>query len=74
MTCKEAVKNLYVFLDGEIAPARGRKLQKHLEECRRCCQKFEFEKALKAFIKEKAVQAPVPRSLQRNLAALLKEF
>ncbi|MCI0452963.1 MAG: zf-HC2 domain-containing protein [Candidatus Latescibacteria bacterium] len=35
------------FLDGELEHARSEDLERHLEVCRSCCSRAEFERVLK---------------------------
>jgi predicted anti-sigma-YlaC factor YlaD len=45
MDCKEAVEKLYLYLDGEIlTPQELKDFEDHLKICRKCCEKFDFEK------------------------------
>ena len=72
MTCKEAVRNLYPFLDQELDSRKSRAVRRHLDLCRSCCTKFEFERALKALLREKAREGEVPPSLRQRVATLIK--
>ncbi len=69
ITCLEAFRSLYPFLDGEFGSERNREIQRHLDRCRACCTKFEFEKALKSLIQEKAREAEVPLHLRQRIAS-----
>jgi len=59
MTCKEAIEQLHEFLDNELGDANYTKIRQHINMCHECCEKFEFEQALKKVIREKN---PDPRS------------
>ncbi len=58
--CSEAVRQLWDYLDGAIAPADQEKVEKHLSFCRRCCGELEFAKELRAFIATSAVDELPP--------------
>jgi mycothiol system anti-sigma-R factor len=74
MTCKEAVRHLYLFLDRELAGRKSPAVQRHLDRCHACCTKFEFEKALKSLVREKAREMQVPFSVKQRVARLLRAF
>lgn len=74
MTCQEAVRHLYPFLDRELDTRKTRTVRRHLDLCRSCCTKFEFERALKALIREKAREGEVPPSLRQRVASLIEAF
>jgi len=71
MTCKEAVRHLYPFLDRVLDGRKNRAVRRHLDRCRACCTKFEFERALKALLREKAREGEVPPSLRQRIAGLI---
>ena len=50
MTCEEALRLLAVFLDGELHGEPHHAVERHLEVCRSCYSRAEFERRLKAEI------------------------
>jgi anti-sigma factor (TIGR02949 family) len=71
--CEEVINHLFEYLDGEIDAEKRRQISRHLEECRGCFSRAEFEKALRQKVKELGRQEP-PRSLQRRLKVLIDQF
>jgi anti-sigma factor (TIGR02949 family) len=71
--CEEVISHLFEYLDGEIDAEKRRQIDRHLEECRGCFSRAEFEKELKKKVKQLGRQEP-PRSLQRRLKALIDQF
>lgn len=67
ITCEEAAKRLYEYLDGELAQADYDKIRLHLELCRVCCQKFEFEEILRSIIRDKARSEKIPSLLKEKI-------
>ena len=53
MTCKEAIEQLHEFLDNELDDGNHSTIKQHTEMCHKCCEKFEFERAIKRIIKDK---------------------
>ena len=54
MNCEEALKKLYEVVDKEVTPADKKTILEHLEHCRHCMSRYEFEEVFKTFISEKA--------------------
>jgi len=74
MTCQEAVRHLYPFLDRALDSRKSRAVQRHLDRCRSCCPKFEFERALKSLIREKAREEGIPIRLRERIEHLIRAF
>ena len=71
--CEEVIANLFAYLDNEIDPEKRTDIERHLEECRACFSRAEFEKALRAKINQLG-DKEAPASLRQRVAALLKQF
>ena len=56
MTCEEAVKKLYQYIDRELNQSAVMQIDKHLEICRMCCDHFEFEKRMKVLVHDSCFQ------------------
>lgn len=73
MDCEQVIEQLFAFLDQRLEEACSADIQRHLERCRECFSRAEFERKLRARIAEAAaVQAP-PR-LQQRIRSMLDEF
>jgi anti-sigma factor RsiW len=60
ITCEEALRLLAEHLDGELDGAHRREVERHLEICRSCFSRAEFERRLKArlvTLRERSVKA-----------------
>lgn len=51
--CKQAVEQLYEFLDGELTAEKRTSIAGHLDACGHCLDAFEFHTELKTVISEK---------------------
>jgi len=51
--CKEAVEQLYEFLDGELTPEKRTSISDHIDACGHCLDAYEFHAELKTVISEK---------------------
>lgn len=68
--CGEAVRQLYVYLDGELTEERRRKIAVHLDECGPCADAAGFEAELRMVISSRCKDR-VPESLMSRVAAAI---
>lgn len=54
MNCRQALKHLYDVIDKEANELDVKEVERHLKNCRHCMAQYEFEKAFKTVVKEKA--------------------
>ncbi len=73
MTCEEATKQLYEYLDSELEKGDYSRIKKHLEVCQKCCEKFEFEQVLKKVVRDRVRIHRVPQSVRENIVRQLSE-
>jgi len=71
--CEEVIAHLFAYLDNETDPEKRTDIERHLEECRACFSRAEFEKALRAKVKQLG-DKEAPATLRQRVAALLKQF
>ncbi len=71
--CEEVVENLLTFLDGEIKEGQRNLIEQHLEECRSCCSRADFELALRHKVREVATSQPSLR-LKQKIRQLIDQF
>ena len=73
ITCEEVIAHVFEYLDDEIDAPRRSHIERHLEGCRACYSRTEFEKALRARVRQLGV-TEAPDALRRRLGALLDRF
>lgn len=73
LECEVAVAKLLEFLDGELDEIARRGIERHLETCRECFDRAEFERRLRERIARTAV-VPAPESFRRRVRALIETF
>jgi mycothiol system anti-sigma-R factor len=73
MSCEEALKNLFEYLDHELEGEKHQAMDAHLHECRSCFSRAEFEKRLKARLAQSGSEAP-PAELKERIRKILKQF
>ena len=73
ITCREALEQLWAFIDGELAEQDARCVAMHLEACRGCHPQYDYQRAFCEFLRQHA-NRPVPASVRRRVFfALLEE-
>ena len=50
ISCAEAVRQLWEYLDGAAGQAQSAAIEEHLSACRRCCGEAEFATELRTFL------------------------
>src|SRR3990167_4943754 len=74
MICKEAIEHLHEFLDNELDVGNYSEIKQHIDMCHNCCEKFEFEQALKKIIKDKTPHYKTPQHLLQSIASRWAEM
>lgn len=73
ISCEEVVEQLLTFLDREIEERRRDAIEQHLQECRSCCSRADFELALRNRMREIAEKRPSP-ALREKITQLIDKF
>lgn len=71
--CEEALRRLFDYLDAELAAEQRREMDHHLERCRSCFSRMEFERRLKAHMADLGT-SEVPPALQQRVRTLIDDF
>lgn len=72
--CTQAVKKMFELLEGKIELSERDKLDVHLDTCRECCNRLEFESLLRKKLQTVNQEEKVPTSLEKKISGLLKTF
>jgi len=73
ISCAEAVRQLWEYLDGELPDERRAAVEEHLSFCRRCCGEAEFAGELRGFLARQAAEE-MPHEVHARLLATLGEL
>jgi anti-sigma factor (TIGR02949 family) len=73
ISCAEAVKQLWEYLDGTLDEGEREAIDEHLSFCRRCCGEAEFAQELRRFLRSSA-DVELPDDVRARLAATLDEL
>lgn len=65
LSCEEVVQQLFAYLDADLDDTASAHIHRHLETCRACCSRLEFEKRLRAKVRASGTQEAPERLYQR---------
>lgn len=70
--CTEAVRQLFVYLDGELTEERRKSIKAHLDECVHCEDSAQFEAELRSIIATRS-QERVPAELLARIQSAIRD-
>jgi hypothetical protein len=71
LTCEEAVREFFAYLDRALAGEPLESLQQHLDHCLDCCDRLQFSRKLDVFVKERLQEAPLPEGFEQKIRRVL---
>ncbi len=72
VSCRDVIKQLWDYLDGELAPEHADDFAAHLAECARCYPQYRFEFAfLEALARQRDRFSRLPRPLVQRLHSVI---
>lgn len=73
ITCSDAVKRLWEYLDATVDATTREAIEVHLARCRRCCGELEFAEELRRFLAGSSSD-DVPDDVMNRLNRTLEEL
>lgn len=73
ITCTEAVRQLWDYLDGAVGEASRHAIEEHLNVCQRCCGEAEFANELRRFLNTQAYEE-LPSDAKERLTTFLEQI
>jgi len=73
MTCEQAVRQFFTYLDQALAGEALQGLEAHLDACLACCDRLAFSRQLDAFVHDRLADAPVPPELEARVRRALAD-
>jgi mycothiol system anti-sigma-R factor len=70
--CDDILRDVELYLDGELGPEDTPRVTEHLQECSPCMGKAEFRRDLKALISRKCGCEVPPAGLMEKIKAQLE--
>lgn len=71
--CNEVLKEVELFLDGELPSGEWLLIQQHIEVCVPCGERVEFRRRLKEIVAAKCGSEDVPPALLGRVRSLLED-
>lgn len=73
ISCQDAVKLLYEYLDGELQDVSEEEVRAHFEACQRCFPHLKLEAAFRDAVKRASCSECAPPELREKLVSLIAE-
>ena len=73
ISCTDAVRQLWDYLDGTVEEADRHAIEEHLDVCKRCCGEVEFAEELRRFLADHASDE-LPADAKQRLTTFLDEI
>ena len=71
LTCEEAVRQFFAYLDRALAGEPLEVLQQHLDDCLDCCDRLQFSRKLDGFVRDRLGEAAVPEGIEDRIRRAL---
>ncbi len=71
--CCTVMRQLYEYIDGELDEQTVEQIRQHLEKCKRCMPRYDFENAFLRFVGDQAHISAPPELRRKIFASLLEE-
>lgn len=73
ISCEEAVRMLFQYLDKELERPDRTAMEQHLQSCRSCFSHVEFEQRLRTLVRDNSAEA-APDDLRARIKKLTDRF
>jgi mycothiol system anti-sigma-R factor len=73
VVCTEVIRQVYLYLDGEIDESSRTEVRTHLDECGPCLRQFGIEQEVKALVARCCGSDVAPEGMKDRLRAKLAE-
>lgn len=74
ITCTEAVKQFWQYLDDDLGPKQQQLVDEHLGICRQCCGELEFARLLQGVLDDQRSVDELPAEVRERMARFVKEL
>lgn len=73
LRCEQVLEHLFEYLDHALDAQTSAEIERHLDACRGCFSRAEFERRLRARVAETGT-ASAPATLRARIKALIDRF
>jgi anti-sigma factor (TIGR02949 family) len=67
MSCEQAMRQFYAYLDRALSGERLTELNDHLKACLDCCDKLQFSRQLDNFVKSRLGDESLPEGIEARI-------
>lgn len=72
--CRETLREVERFLDGELDPTLHVRIEQHLLGCSPCMQRAEFRRHLKILVSRSCTESHVPQRIETRIVRMIREI
>lgn len=72
ISCEDAQRRFFAYLDRALADEDAEALEAHVEACLECCDRLEFGRSLDAFVKTRLGRAALPDGLEERIRRAIR--
>lgn len=72
MACADVVDRLFEYLDGELEDLESQQVKDHLEACKKCYPRAEFERAFLEAVQKAKSGATCPEAVRTSVLAAIQ--
>ncbi len=72
INCRDAIDQLYDFLDGELTEERMQEMREHLDRCSGCHPHYDFERAFLAAVAASRERGGCPAAVRQRVMESLR--
>ena len=73
LTCEDVLEHLFSYLDQEVDEEMHTDIEHHLQQCRECYSRADFEQRLKQRIADTG-ESEAPEKLRRRIKTIIDRF
>lgn len=73
LTCEEVLEHLFAYVDQELDVEKKGEVERHMERCRGCFSRAEFEKRFRAKVIETGL-SEAPERVRQRVRSLLDKY
>jgi len=74
LNCADALRRVFLFLDGEIEPNDATRARHHLAECAPCLREYGLEEEVKRLVHRSCQNEPVPADLRAKVMIRIQQI
>lgn len=73
ISCSDAMRQLWEYLDGAVAQVDREAIEEHLSVCKRCCGEVEFAEELRKFLASHTYEE-LPENTKARLTGMIDQL